>query len=91
MIVDAPSSQDAAIGNIMGSNSANVFLGLGIPWVIASIYYQVRGGGCSTNLPPSRCVDSQPAIDLWLCFFLHPLPCSPPPTEPPRQRVRSTS
>ena len=45
MIVDAPSSQDAAIGNIMGSNSANVFLGLGIPWVIASIYYQVRGGG----------------------------------------------
>ena len=33
--------QDAAIGNIMGSNSANVFLGLGIPWVIASLYYQV--------------------------------------------------
>jgi solute carrier family 8 (sodium/calcium exchanger) len=31
---------DAAIGNITGSNSVNVFLGLGLPWVIASLYYQ---------------------------------------------------
>jgi len=29
---------DAAIGNITGSNSVNVFLGLGIPWVVACIY-----------------------------------------------------
>lgn len=27
---------DAAIGNITGSNSVNVFLGLGLPWVIAA-------------------------------------------------------
>lgn len=27
----------------MGSNSVNVFLGLGIPWVIASIYYGAQG------------------------------------------------
>lgn len=32
---------DAAIGNVTGSNSVNVFLGLGLPWVIASIYYTV--------------------------------------------------
>lgn len=31
---------DSAIGNITGSNSVNVFLGLGIPWVIASLWYQ---------------------------------------------------
>lgn len=31
-------SADAAIGNITGSNSVNVFLGLGIPWVAACIY-----------------------------------------------------
>ena len=31
-------SADAAIGNITGSNSVNVFLGLGIPWVVACIY-----------------------------------------------------
>jgi solute carrier family 8 (sodium/calcium exchanger) len=29
---------DAAIGNITGSNSVNVFLGLGLPWSIAAIY-----------------------------------------------------
>lgn len=31
---------DAAVGNVTGSNSVNVFLGLGLPWVIASIYEQ---------------------------------------------------
>ena len=34
---------DAAIGNVMGSNSVNVFLGLGLPWTIASIYKEVKG------------------------------------------------
>lgn len=29
---------DSAIGNVTGSNSVNVFLGLGLPWVIASTY-----------------------------------------------------
>ena len=29
---------DAAIGNVTGSNCVNVFLGLGLPWVIASLY-----------------------------------------------------
>jgi len=33
---------DNAIGNITGSNSVNVFMGLGIPWVIASIYHAVK-------------------------------------------------
>jgi len=34
---------DNSIGNITGSNSVNVFLGLGLPWLIASIYKHVRG------------------------------------------------
>jgi len=34
---------DSAIGNVTGSNSVNVFLGLGLPWVIAVIYYQSSG------------------------------------------------
>ena len=29
---------DSAVGNVTGSNSVNVFLGLGLPWVIASVY-----------------------------------------------------
>lgn len=29
---------DSAIGNVTGSNSVNVFLGLGLPWVISAVY-----------------------------------------------------
>lgn len=35
----ADPSADAAIGNIVGSNSVNVFLGLGLPWMIAAFYW----------------------------------------------------
>ncbi|XP_022249769.1 sodium/calcium exchanger 3-like [Limulus polyphemus] len=34
---------DNAIGNVTGSNSVNVFLGLGLPWVIAAIYWAAKG------------------------------------------------
>lgn len=34
---------DASIGNVTGSNSVNVFLGLGLPWMIASIYWSAAG------------------------------------------------
>ncbi|KAJ8316782.1 hypothetical protein KUTeg_005666 [Tegillarca granosa] len=34
---------DCAIGNVTGSNSVNVFLGLGFPWLIASIYWTSQG------------------------------------------------
>merc|ERR1711881_84459 len=34
---------DASIGNVTGSNSVNVFLGLGLPWAIGAIYWVVSG------------------------------------------------
>lgn len=34
---------DASIGNVTGSNSVNVFLGLGMPWTIAALYWQSKG------------------------------------------------
>ena len=34
---------DAAVGNVTGSNSVNVFLGLGLPWLLASVYYAMNG------------------------------------------------
>ena len=40
--IESPDA-DAAVGNITGSNSVNVFLGLGLPWVIASVYYESQG------------------------------------------------
>lgn len=33
---------DSAIGNVTGSNSVNVFLGLGLPWLIASSYEKAQ-------------------------------------------------
>jgi len=35
---------DDSVGNITGSNSVNVFLGIGLPWVIGSIYWQAQCG-----------------------------------------------
>ena len=34
---------DNSIGNVTGSNSVNVFFGLGLPWLIAAIYWQSNG------------------------------------------------
>ena len=36
---------DDAIGNVTGSNSVNVFLGQGIPWLIGAIYTSAAQGG----------------------------------------------
>ncbi|CAC5412239.1 SLC8A [Mytilus coruscus] len=48
---------DAAIGNITGSNSVNVFLGLGLPWVLATMYgihvdkpYKVKTGNLTVSV-----------------------------------------
>lgn len=34
---------DASIVNVTGSNSVNVFLGIGIPWLISAVYWKVTG------------------------------------------------
>jgi len=34
---------DASIGNVTGSNSVNVFLGIGLPWMIGAIYWDLLG------------------------------------------------
>jgi len=39
----AERTADNAIGNVTGSNSVNVFLGLGLPWMIASFYWWSKG------------------------------------------------
>lgn len=42
---------DNAIGNVTGSNSVNVFLGLGLPWTMATIFHAVRGTPGGYNVP----------------------------------------
>ncbi|XP_060780528.1 sodium/calcium exchanger 3 isoform X5 [Neoarius graeffei] len=34
---------DASIGNVTGSNAVNVFVGLGVAWTVAAVYWRVHG------------------------------------------------
>ena len=46
-------SADSAIGNVTGSNSVNVFLGLGLPWCFAATYINVKYEGKMEYAVPS--------------------------------------
>lgn len=46
---------DNGIGNITGSNSVNVFLGLGLPWLMAAIYWQIKNPCTASSLPGEKC------------------------------------
>jgi len=35
---------DATLNTIYGANAANIFVGLGLPWTIATIYYWGKTG-----------------------------------------------
>jgi solute carrier family 8 (sodium/calcium exchanger) len=41
---------DAAVGNVTGSNSVNVFLGLGLPWLIAALYWEAFSPPAENNV-----------------------------------------
>ncbi|KAJ4935894.1 hypothetical protein JOQ06_017421 [Pogonophryne albipinna] len=34
---------DASVGNVTGSNAVNVFLGIGVAWTVAAVYWKVKG------------------------------------------------
>ncbi|XP_029601456.1 sodium/calcium exchanger 1, partial [Salmo trutta] len=34
---------DASIGNVTGSNAVNVFLGIGVAWTIAAVFWRSKG------------------------------------------------
>ncbi|KAG5268966.1 hypothetical protein AALO_G00196820 [Alosa alosa] len=34
---------DASVGNVTGSNAVNVFLGIGVAWSVAAVYWNVKG------------------------------------------------
>jgi Sodium/calcium exchanger protein len=57
---------------VTGSNSVNVFLGLGLPWVIGTAYYKIKGGKLeapSGALPFSVLVFMVCAV-LCLCMLM---------------------
>ena len=57
---------DAAVGNVTGSNSVNVFLGLGLPWVIAVIY---SNGNNEIYKVPAKGLDLSVVLFLTCCLI----------------------
>ena len=55
---------DNCIGNVTGSNSVNVFLGLGLPWLIAAVYWKVKA---VSSLFVCACLRGQRRL-CWRCF-----------------------
>lgn len=55
------------MGNITGSNSVNVFLGLGLPWVIATLYYSSQDPPTDYNVPAKGLTLS---VVLFICCSL---------------------
>jgi len=55
---------DAAVGNVTGSNSVNVFLGLGLPWVIGVIY-----SGDDDYKVPAKGLDFSVILFLSCCLI----------------------
>merc|ERR1712086_877713 len=67
---------DSAIGNVTGSNSVNVFLGLGLPWAIASTYWaskELRNGQIQNYPVPKGAVAFSVFVFLVvavICFII---------------------
>jgi len=61
---------DASVGNVTGSNSVNVFLGLGTPWVIATIYHEVQGTTFKVNAGTLSISVVTYSVCAILCFIL---------------------
>lgn len=61
---------DSAIGNVTGSNSVNVFVGLGLPWLISSVYQSNRNERFIT--PPGNLAFSVMLflITSCVCFII---------------------
>jgi Ca2+/Na+ antiporter len=57
LAIKSDDNADNAVGNVTGSNSVNVFLGLGMPWLAATIYWAGvwTGGATGTAEKPGDC------------------------------------
>ena len=63
-------SADSAIGNVTGSNSVNVFLGMGLPWVIATIYWKATEDTDYVVPPGSMSFSVIMFLSCSICCFI---------------------
>lgn len=69
---------DSSIGNVTGSNSVNVFLGIGLAWAVAAFYHTAQGGQFEVD-PGSLgfsvlvfCIEALICIGLMMFRRFHP-------------------
>jgi len=61
---------DASIGNVTGSNTVNVLLGLGLPWIMGSIYYAFNGSETDNKYCVPSGVLGYSVLVFTLCALL---------------------
>lgn len=62
---------DSAIGNVTGSNSVNVFLGMGLPWIIATVWWKVNHDADYVVPPGSMSFSVVMFLSCsMVCFFI---------------------
>ena len=64
---------DASIGNVTGSNAVNVFLGIGIAWTVAAIYWAVTGRTPEEQkfrVPPGNLAFSVTIFSVFACVAI---------------------
>lgn len=69
---------DSSIGNVTGSNSVNVFLGIGLAWTVAAFYHTINGSQFEVE-PGSLgfsvlifCIEALCCISLMMFRRFHP-------------------
>jgi solute carrier family 8 (sodium/calcium exchanger) len=62
---------DASVGNVTGSNSVNVFLGLGLPWTIGAVYWEFVVGKPTQQWRerPTALVEGAPLYESFLATY----------------------
>lgn len=58
---------DAALGNVTGSNAVNVFLGIGLPWTVAAIYWKLT---CDRPYPAASVGFAEGVIVFCCCAVI---------------------
>merc|ERR1719487_327883 len=59
---------DASVGNVTGSNSVNVFLGLGLPWTLGAVYWEYIVGKPTVDWldRPTSLVEGAPTYSIYV-------------------------
>jgi len=69
---------DSSIGNVTGSNSVNVFLGIGLAWSVAAFYHTINGSQFEVSTGSLGfsvlvfCVEALVCIALMMFRRFHP-------------------